>query len=314
MVTFMKKTDYLALDGHSLQLFLAVLEEQSVTAAAERLEMTQSAVSHALKKLSGIVGSPLFVKSGRGIVATAHALRLAEEARDLIGGLEAFARPDAFQPETAALSLVIAASDFQADLLLPQVYKRLSEQTARLELKIIRAGSPAPELLRDRRSDLIISPYPPVGTDIMQRKLMEDEHAVFYDPAVRKPPVTLDEYLGAQHITVTHSGTDRLEFDKKLEAAGINRDIRLRMVGFAGVASFIKGSEMIATMPALLGRSILRGLGQAPMPWGGGLNAEMGRLTMLMAWHSRDHRDPRNMLVRQTLIDVAQDEMRLARS
>jgi len=76
----MKEIDHLALDGHALELFLAVLEEGSVTAAATRLGLTQSAVSHALNKLRRIAGDPLFAKSGRGIVATAHAQALAKGA------------------------------------------------------------------------------------------------------------------------------------------------------------------------------------------------------------------------------------------
>src|SRR5205814_5676528 len=88
---YMNKIDHLALDGHALELFLAVLEEGSVTAAATRLGLTQSAVSHALNKLRRIVGDPLFAKSGRGIVATAHALTLAAKARALIDEMRSFA-------------------------------------------------------------------------------------------------------------------------------------------------------------------------------------------------------------------------------
>lgn len=67
--------DPLDLDGHALQLLLAVHEEGSVTRAAQRLGLTQSAVSHALDKLRALTGDALFVRSGRGIVATAQASR-----------------------------------------------------------------------------------------------------------------------------------------------------------------------------------------------------------------------------------------------
>ena len=60
----MNKIDHLALDGHALELFLAVLEEGSVTAAATRLGLTQSAVSHALNKLRRIVGDPCLPNPG----------------------------------------------------------------------------------------------------------------------------------------------------------------------------------------------------------------------------------------------------------
>ena len=75
-----RRTDHLDLDGHLLQLLVAVHEEGSITRAAQRLGVTQSAVSHLLDKLRGIVGDPLFVKSGRGILPTAMADLLVQRA------------------------------------------------------------------------------------------------------------------------------------------------------------------------------------------------------------------------------------------
>ena len=68
IIECMSKFDGSQLDGHLLKLLLAVLETGSITAAAERLGVTQSAVSHLLDKLRAITGDPLFVKRGRGIV------------------------------------------------------------------------------------------------------------------------------------------------------------------------------------------------------------------------------------------------------
>ncbi len=70
IIECMSKFDGSQLDGHLLKLLLAVLETGSITAAAERLGVTQSAVSHLLDKLRAITGDPLFVKRGRGIVRT----------------------------------------------------------------------------------------------------------------------------------------------------------------------------------------------------------------------------------------------------
>src|SRR5256885_13180362 len=72
----MRQIDGSQLDGRLLQLLLAVLETGSVTAAAQRLGVTQSAVSHLLDKLRAITGDRLFVRQGRGIAPTAHALAL----------------------------------------------------------------------------------------------------------------------------------------------------------------------------------------------------------------------------------------------
>ena len=80
----MSKSDWKDLDANLLRLLVAVVEEGSVTGASQRLGVTQSAVSHLLNKLREIVRDPLFVKSGRGIVATARAKALAERAGGLL--------------------------------------------------------------------------------------------------------------------------------------------------------------------------------------------------------------------------------------
>jgi DNA-binding transcriptional LysR family regulator len=79
--------DHRDLDGRLLELLVAVFEEGSITRAAARLGVTQSAVSHLLDKLRGITGDALFVKSGRGIVATVRAEVLAGQAREVLDQL-----------------------------------------------------------------------------------------------------------------------------------------------------------------------------------------------------------------------------------
>src|SRR5688572_8931385 len=83
------RTDPLDVDGRLLALLVAVVEEQSITRAAERLGVTQSAVSHGLERLRALAGEPVVVRSGRGVVTTPRALALAERARSLLAGLQA---------------------------------------------------------------------------------------------------------------------------------------------------------------------------------------------------------------------------------
>ena len=115
----MSQFDHLDLDGHGLQLLLAVHEEASVTRAAQRLGLTQSAVSHGLDRLRAITGDALFVRSGRGIVATAQAEALAQRARVLLEDLRAFSHAAGFDPARWEGTITLAANDLQRDLLLP---------------------------------------------------------------------------------------------------------------------------------------------------------------------------------------------------
>ncbi|WP_036050497.1 LysR family transcriptional regulator [Bradyrhizobium sp. Tv2a-2] len=296
----MKEIDHLSLDGHALALFLAVLEEGSVTAAATRLGLTQSAVSHSLQKLRRIIGDPLFAKSGRGIIATAHAQALAARARGLIDEMRSFASGASFDPANARLSLTIAANDFQRDLLLPSFYRRVAAKVKSLNLRVIPSQSPTPAMLRESRCDLLITPLPPSGIDIVQKRLLQDHYVCYYDAKVRSAPATHANYLAARHITVVYTDNERLDFDRRLEASGLQRDIAISVPSFSGVAAFLRGSDMLASMPSLLAPDVVRGFASARIPLPSRAGA-LAKLPMFMVWHQRYQKDPAHLWLREQL-------------
>lgn len=282
----MNNFDYLDLDGRLLRLLIAVHEEGSVTRAAQRLGVTQSAVSHMLDKLRGIVGDPLFVKSGRSVVATAQAGELVAQARDLLDRLHLFSSKAAFTPATLERTLTIAANDLQRDLLLPALFALLKEEAPGLSLRVIPSNIPSAELLRSDRCQLAISPRPPEGADILQRRLFDDRYAVFYDPAVRPAPADLADYLAAEHITVVYEPQRNLDIDDHLQAKGIARRFAVCVAGFAGIKPFLKGSSYLATLPHRLGANQLAGFSQAATPFA------CPEMPMYAIWHQRYQHDP----------------------
>ena len=98
-------------------------------------------------------------------------------------------------------------------------------------------------MLREERCNLIISPRPPEGADIMQKRLFEDRYRVFYDGERRAPPRTRAEYLAADHVTVVYQPQRALDLDAHLAAKGINRRFVVTVPGFAGVPAFLRGGE-----------------------------------------------------------------------
>jgi DNA-binding transcriptional LysR family regulator len=301
----MSKIDYYALDGHALRLFLAVLDEGSVTAASRRLGVTQSAVSHALQKLRAIVADPLFVKSGRGIVATAHARSLAQRARELLDEMQGFASAATFMPAKARLAFTIAANDFQRDLLLPALFRRVNAQTERFDLRVIPSGRPSAAMLRDGLCDLLISPRPPSGMDILQRQMLRDEYVCFYDAKARAAPASAKDYLASRHIVVIYPDNERLEFDKRLAERGIDRDVAVSVPNFYGVPAFLRGSDMLASVPSLLGRGMMREFASAPIPLK--TTGELTKLPMYLAWHQRFQNDPAHQWLRNELERTVQE-------
>ncbi len=295
----MTKFNYADLDGHLLQLLVAVVEVGSITGAAQRLGVTQSAVSHLLDKLRAITGDALFVKSGRGIVATVHAEQLAVKARELLATMEGFAMSGAFDPARWRGTFTIAANDFQRDVLLPPLMAQLRQQAPGVTLRVIPSNIPSLEMLRQEHCQLVISPRPPDGGDVMQKRLFEDSYRVFYDPSQRDAPHTLADYLGAEHITVVYEPKRALDLDQWLAGRGVQRQFKVMVPGMAALPAFVRGSQLLATAPGLLQQHLFKDLASAPVP------LDCPTMPMYMMWHRRYQNDPAHQWIREGLEQVA---------
>ena len=291
----MKDFDWSDLDVRLLTALVAITETGSVTAAAERLDVTQSSVSHMLQKLRGIVGDPLFVKSGRGIVPTARAETLSVQARVLLDEMRRFATADTFDPATLEKTFKIAANDLQRDLLLPRLLRRLRAEAPGVSLRVVPSNVPTAAMLREEACDLVISPRPPDAGDIVHKRLFSTHYRVFRDPAMGPAPADLHAYLAADHVTVLYDPPRPLDFDHAIAERGIRRRIVASVPGFAGIASFVRGSPSLASAPALLGAGQLRDLASSPLPF------DHPPMPMYVMWHLRHRHDPVHAWLRSAL-------------
>lgn len=303
----MSRFDHLDLDGRLLSLLLAIYEEGSMTRAAQRLGVTQSAVSHLLDKLRDIVGDPLFVRSGRGIVPTQRAETLARRARLLLEDFRGFVTVGGFEPARLQATVTIAANDLQRDLLLPPLLRRMQAQAPGVALRVIDSGVPRAEMLRDGQCQLVISPRPPDAADLVQKRLFEDRYAVFYDPRERAAPRSAEDYFAAGHVTVVYEPRRTLDVDRWFEAHGAPpRRFVASVPGFAGVAAFLEGGCLLATLPSLVRVHQLRRLAWAPVP------LQCPTMPMYLVWHVRHQADPMHQWLRQQIEDVVPQALRQA--
>ena len=298
LIPHMSRIDRPELDGHLLELLVAVSEEGSITAAAARLGVTQSAVSHGLDKLRTLVGDPLFLRSGRGVVATARAEALAPRARTLLESMRGFVTEGGFEPANFSGRITIAANDLQRELLLPAVLRRLREQAPGLTLRIIPSGVPTAEMLRDGRCQAVISPRPPDAGDLMQKRLFEDRYVVYFDPAMRAAPAALEDYLAADHVTVVYDPQRTLDIDQALAERGVQRRFVVTVPGMAALAAFVRGSTCVATAPSLLRGPLMHGLAHAEPP------LPCPALPMYLVWHARHQADAMHAWLRRTIADA----------
>ena len=248
-----------------------------------------------LVKLRRIVGDPLFVKSGRGVVATARAVELAGRARTLLDGMRAFASSDSFDAAALDCEFIIAANDLQRDLLLPLLLARLRDAAPAVRLRVIPSLVPNADILREERCHLIITPRPPLAADVLQRRLFDDHYVCFFDASMRAAPATLEEYLAAEHLTVVYETRGSLDIDRALSEQGVQRRFAAVVPNFSGIRPFLRGSTFLATLPSLLAAELLHGFAAVTPP------VSCPTLPMYIVWHQRDHLDPAHRWLREQL-------------
>lgn len=114
-----------------------LLEEGSVSRAAERLFITQSAMSKTLTRLRALFNDPLFTRSSHGMQPTPRALELARGLSEILGNIGQLVSGDLFDPASANSEITIALSEYIGVTLLPTLAERLQRQAPRLRLRIV---------------------------------------------------------------------------------------------------------------------------------------------------------------------------------
>lgn len=294
----MSKFDYLSLGGNKLQTFLVVLQERSISRAADRLGVTQSAVSHTLEKLRLVLGDPLFVRSGRGVEPTERAISLEQPVQNLLDQLKNITDNRPFDPLVGSLDFTIAANDFQRDLIFPELLRQLDAEGVDIRVRFVPSGIPAIDLLNRARCQLIITPLPPDGADIFQTRLFQDEVVCFYDPAERPAPKTHEDFRIAEILEVQFDD-DEHAMRALNETAGVElNERRVSVPNFAALAPFLRGSRMLTIQLSKMGRVNLQGFASCPVPNPG------QPVPMYMVWHRRENGDPAHKWLRGRIFEA----------
>ena len=189
----------LALDLNLLAVFDAVHELRSVTRAAARLGLTQSAVSHALRRLRDTVGDPLFVRTGGRLQPTARAIEMAPAVREGLAHLRGAVAPGAFDPDTAARRFTLAAGAYFCLLLVPALVERLRVAAPGVSIRIVPVGGDLPAELDDGAVDLALGAFGPVPARLHRQPLFGDE--LVWIAAAGSPIAT--GRLSAAHLLAT---------------------------------------------------------------------------------------------------------------
>ena len=293
-------------DLNLLVAFDALMSERSVTRAAQRLSIGQSAMSSTLARLRKLFNDPILVREGRGLVATPLAESLAQPVHDLLGEVDAvLTRRDVFDPGTADRTFTIIANDYLTMTFLQPLIAKLSTEATGVRLTITPTSDDAPARLRRHEADLLLMPREVIEEriDFRHRSLFRDRFVVAVDrhhPDVGDS-ITLKQFSTLPYVAAAYGHLRSLQ-EMQLDFLGVPRNIEVT-VGFGTAPFLLKGTRLITLVHETLARRYadladIRLL-DPPIP-------RLQPITVIMGWTNRTDRDPGNRWLRKQLVEIAE--------
>ncbi|WP_418314887.1 LysR family transcriptional regulator [Piscinibacter sakaiensis] len=306
----MRPMNFRTLDLNLLRVFDCVMVERNVTRAADRLSMTQPAVSNALRRLRQATHEELFVPGPAGMAPTTHAVQLWPVVRRALNDLQQAFVPQDFDPASEDRQFVLAMADATAALLVPVLLDALRELQSPVRLKVVGLSSRDPrELLEQGAIDAAIGFFPEVAAELRfagetALSCLEPLYSCSYQCVMRAGhrlatpgALTLDSYCAADHLRVDFAGRPKGFVDEQLSRLGRSRRVAVSVDQFATAAAAVVNSDLLTVLP----RSFVPATGLAPRLASRPLPFDLPAIDVGLLWHRRHEQDASQRWLRDTV-------------
>lgn len=301
----MQEMNLRSVDLNLLVIFDAVMSERSVTRAADRLHLTQPAVSHALSRLRGLFEDPLFLRRPGGLEPTPRAAMLAGRIAAVLSQIGGILTPDAaFDPATSDRRFAVGMSDFAAFVMLPSLVALLKNVAPFVQL-IVRHTSHVGglEMLERGEVDLIVGNYPKPPASIVSGLLFKEGFlcAARRGHSAFSRKLTLRTYLSLDHLQVSLRGEPAGYVDDMLRRRKHRRLVSVTVGHFLVAPSILAATDLVATEPARILRPLAGQIGLALQPPPFPLTA----FDVVQMWPRRLTAEPGNAWLRGLILKAA---------
>lgn len=284
----------------------ALIEERHVSRAAARLGITQPAMSSALARLRILLGDPLLIRSGQGMVPTSRALALlAPVKRLLAAGREVLSTAEGFEPTSSHEIFRLIGTDYMQIVVLPPLLEKLELAAPGVNL-LVRPANPmkVPELLANAQVDLGIGFLRDPPGNLHARLLLEEPSVC----VARRPHpalngrISLDQFCRLSHVRVTPSkaGIYAAMIDEQLNHLRVTVRSALTVPGYLVAPAVAARTNLLAIVPKrvalVFAAAMPLQLLEPPIP--------IPPLRISLYWHDRSHRDPRHRWLRGLIAEI----------
>jgi DNA-binding transcriptional LysR family regulator len=302
-----------AMDLNLLPVLAALFEAKSVSRAAGLLNLTQPAVSRALKRLRDHFRDPLFVRGQGGLAPTARALAIQPVLFAMLGELEGLLSPKKFDPKTLVREFVLTGSDYCENVLLPPIFSALRERAPGVTVRLTSITDQMWDHLERGKIDFVILPESSMQPNTRRRFLFSDPYVCL---AAKKHPLIrgkldLDAFCRAPHIQVKAKATDlpaRSPIDNLLEKEDRQRRVAVTVSTMFSVGRIVAESDLIATLPRRVAELAAATLPVRIHP----LPVALWDVRIALGWHERCHEDPGHRFFRDLCVATVGERERSA--
>jgi DNA-binding transcriptional LysR family regulator len=302
---------FLTLDLNLLRVFDAVMTEQNLTRAADRLAMTQPAVSNALRRLRDALNDELLIRTAHGVKPTPRAEALWPAVRRALAELEDAVAPRVFDAHSASATFRMAMSDATAALWLPALVRVMVSEAPGMNVRMVPLTTRDPRAMLLRGDiDLAIGFFPGVVAQMSSGPDSPIRHEELYsgkylcvmrkDHPLARGELTLDAYCKADHLLVSFSGRARGLADESLAQIDRTRRIRLTVNQFFTAGRIVTNSDLITVLP----RHLIAATGMTDSVITKELPFAMPPVHVDMLWHERDGRNPAHKWLRTQMVAI----------
>ena len=290
------------LDMNLLYTLEILLEEKSVSKAASRLSVSQSAVSHSLKKLRQYFNDPLLVKTHNGMVPTPAAENLQGNLHIIIENIHRLFHESQFNPASAQGTIRIAATDYGSSIILPPLMGRLSKLAPNIKIDCMPLSSHMSKELQSGAIDIAFGGYKPFAG--------ANHEVLFYDryvgvvrenhPVLEKK-ITKKRLLKWKHILIkVPIGTTRKDKLYKILGQRIRDDFTLKIPYHMIASLSLENNDMVLIMPEK-GANLITSMNKVAIFE---LPVKFERHAYLQSWHARSNDDKMHQWFRSQVKEI----------
>lgn len=292
-------------DLNLLPIFVALMEERSVTRAADRLGMTQAALSNALSRLRTMLQDPLFIRERYGMRPTPKAELLAPELTAALAAMDTVVLgQQTFDPSRADQLVTIATNSYVEYVFVPALVTRLSRLAPKIRLRTLPYGTDLAETgVTSGTTAMVLGRITDPPDNLVVQQVAEDGLAcvVRADHPTIRDRISRAQYERMKHVNVLPAGRLRAGLFQALGRQGLKRDVAVSVTHFVSIPAIVATTDYCATLPRLICRHLAQDprLKVLPTP------VDLGSFPMHVAWHVRYRLDPAHAWLRTLVAEVA---------